>query len=200
MSRIKAVLFDLGGVLVDIDLPAFWSDLGFSLPEEIIPFTDGCTSLIKRYETGHIGTADFLNGLRIVFNKKFTARRIRRAFSGIIQQPIAGMSDIVSDLSRTCQTALVSNTNEIHYELSRTKVEALGFLQKHYLSYQLHVMKPAAGFYDAAIKDQGIIPSELLFIDDVAENLQAAKVAGMQVIHFKNPARLKTALQSLRIL
>lgn len=193
-------MFDLGNVLVDIDLCSFWSGLGLSLPEEIAYFTDEYSSLTKQYETGLIGTADYLSGLRIAFDNKFTIGRIQRAFSGIIQQPIAGMADIVSRAARTHQTALVSNTNEIHYQLSQTKLEALGILQKHYLSYQLHALKPAAGFYDAIIKDQGIISSQLLFIDDLAENVQAAKVAGMQTIHFKSPEQLKTALQFFHIL
>ncbi|MGV8057463.1 MAG: HAD family hydrolase [Smithellaceae bacterium] len=200
MSPIKTVLFDLGNVLVDVDLCAFWNNLGFFRTAEMAPFADGYASLTRQYETGDIGTADYLSGLRIVFNKKFTSRRLQRAFSSIIQQPIAEISEIISRISCAYQTALVSNTNEIHYKLSRTKLESLRMLQKHYLSYQLHVMKPEAGFYDAIIQDQGIIPSELLFIDDLAENVQAAKIAGMQTIQFKSPGHLRTALQSLHVL
>ena len=199
MSQVKTVLFDLGNVLVDIDLCAFWADLGLSFPEETAPFNEGFASLTRKYETGHMGTADYLRGLKIVFDKKFTLGQLQGAFSRILRKPIAGMSDIVFRVARTHRTALVSNTNEIHYQLGLERLSALGFLQKHYLSYQLHVMKPAAGFYEAIIQDQGILPSELLFIDDLAENVQAAKVAGMQTIHFKSPAQLKTALQSLHI-
>ena len=61
-------------------------------------------------------------------------------------------------------------------------------------------MKPAHGFYDAIIKDQKIFPSQMLFIDDLTENVKAAKYAGMQAIRFESPRKLETELQNLGIL
>jgi haloacid dehalogenase superfamily, subfamily IA, variant 3 with third motif having DD or ED len=200
MKQISTVLFDLGNVLAYIDFSAFWRDLGFLRAEEIAPFRDGYTALTLHYETGYISTDDYLNGLRTVFKNKFTIVQLEQAFSCIIQQPVEGITDIVKRISAAYQTALVSNTNEIHYRLSLTKFEGLKILQKHYLSYQLHVMKPERGFYDAIIKDQGIHPSQLLFIDDIAENVKAAKSAGMQAIRFESTGQLETDLQNLGIL
>jgi haloacid dehalogenase superfamily, subfamily IA, variant 3 with third motif having DD or ED len=200
MKQISTVLFDLGNVLAYIDFSAFWRDLGFLRAEEIAPFRDGYTALTLQYETGYISTDDYLNGLRTVFNNKFTIVQLEQAFSCIIQQPVEGITDIVKRISAAYQTALVSNTNEIHYRLSLTKFEGLKILQKHYLSYQLYVMKPERGFYDAIIKDQGIHPSQLLFIDDIAENVKAAKSAGMQAIRFESTGQLETDLQNLGIL
>jgi len=200
MRQISTVLFDLGNVLAYIDFRAFWCELGFLRVEEMIPYTEGYTSLTQQYETGLISTDFYLNGLRTVFNQQFTPQRIEQAFACIIQKPVEGMEDIVQRVSRTHQTALVSNTNEIHYRLSLTKFEQLKILQKHYLSYQLRVMKPARGFYDAIIKDQRIFPSEMLFVDDIAENVKAAKSAGMQAIRFESTGQLETDLQNLGIL
>jgi putative hydrolase of the HAD superfamily len=200
MRQISTVLFDLGNVLAYIDFSAFWHDLGFLRAEEIFPFKDGYTALTLQYEIGYISTDDYLNGLRTVFKNKFTIVQLEQAFSCIIQQPVEGITDIVKRVSAAYQTALVSNTNEIHYRLSLTKFEGLKILQKHYLSYQLHVMKPAPGFYDAIIKDQGILPSKLLFIDDIAENVKAAKTAGMQIVQFESTGQLETDLQNLGIL
>lgn len=200
MKQISTVLFDLGNVIGYIDFSAFWRDLGFLRTEEIAPFRDGYTALTLQYETGYISTNDYLNGLRTVFNNKFTIVQLEQAFSCIIQQPVEGTIDIVKRVSIIHQTALVSNTNEIHYRLSLTKFEGLKILQKHYLSYQLHVMKPARGFYDAIIRDQKIFPSKMLFIDDVTENVKAAKYAGMQAIKFEGTAQLETSLKTLGVL
>ena len=199
MGLIKTVLFDLGNVLVHIDPDTFWRKLGLLSTEETSPYTDEYISWIRKYETGHIGTNDFLKGLCTIFNNRFTIDRLEFAFSGIIQEPVAEMIDIVRCISSTHKTALASNTSEIHYNLSRMKCDALRVLHKHYLSYQLHSMKPAGGFYDAIIKDRGVTSAELLFIDDSSENVEAAKLAGMQAIHFKSVDHLKTALQSLDI-
>ncbi len=110
------------------------------------------------------------------------------------------MIDIVKRVSTIHQTALVSNTNEIHYRLSLSKFEGLKILQKHYLSYQLRVMKPERSFYEAIITDQGILPSKILFIDDIAENVKAAKSAGMQIIQFESTGQLESELKNLGIL
>jgi HAD superfamily hydrolase (TIGR01509 family) len=200
MKQITIVLFDLGNVLAYIDFNAFWRDLGFLRAEEIVPFKDGYTALTLQYETGYISTDDYLNGLRTVFKNKFTTVQLEHAFLCIIQQPVEGMIDIVKRVSTVLETALVSNTNEIHYRLSMRKFEELKIFQKHYLSYQLHVMKPARSFYDAIIKDQGILPSKMLFIDDITENVKAAKSAGMQAIRFESTGPLETDLQNLGIL
>jgi HAD superfamily hydrolase (TIGR01509 family) len=61
-------------------------------------------------------------------------------------------------------------------------------------------MKPAHGFYDVIINDQKIDPSEMLFIDDIAENVNAAKNAGMQAVKFENPGQLKDILKTLGVL
>jgi glucose-1-phosphatase len=200
MKQISTVLFDLGNVLAYIDFSAFWHDLGFLRAEEIVPFKEEYTALTLQYETGYISTDDYLNGLRTVFNNKFAIVQLEQAFSCIIQQPVEGMADIVKRVSTIHQTALVSNTNEIHYRLSLTKFEALKILHKHYLSYQLRVMKPAHGFYEAIIKDQGIHPSQILFIDDLETNVKAAKSAGMQAVKFEGTVQLETNLKTLAIL
>jgi HAD superfamily hydrolase (TIGR01509 family) len=199
MKQISTVLFDLGNVIAYIDFGAFWRDLGFR-PEEIAPFTEGYTLFTQQYETGLLSTEKYLNELRAVFNQQFTTERLAQAFSCIIRNPVEGIADIIQKISQTHQTALVSNTNEIHYSYTQRKVPILTALQKHYLSYQLHVMKPAHGFYDAIIRDQKIFPSKMLFIDDLLENVKAAEYAGMQAIKFEGTAQLETSLKTLGVL
>jgi len=200
MNQISTILFDLGNVIGHIDFGAFWRDLGFFQADDMLSFSEGYASLTLQYETGHISTDQYLHGLYTLFNNKYSIEQLEVAVGCIIQKPVEGMANIIQHVSRTHQTALVSNTNEIHYRLSLKKFDVLKILQKHYLSYQIHVMKPARGFYDAIIKDQGIFPSKLLFIDDIAENVKAAKTAGMQIIQFENPERLEIKLKDLGVL
>ena len=110
------------------------------------------------------------------------------------------MMDVVQRVSCTHRTALVSNTNEIHYKISLKRFDVLGVLHTHYLSYQMHIMKPALGFYVAIIKDQKIDPSELLLIDDLITNVEGAQTAGMQAVKFENLSQLEVTLKSLGVL
>jgi HAD superfamily hydrolase (TIGR01509 family) len=193
MNKITTILFDLGNVLVYIDFGAFWRELGFLRAEEISPFADGYKALTLQYETGNISTKEYLNGLKTGFNNRFAAEEIERAFTAIIQKPVEGICELVKRLSDTYQTAIVSNTNEIHHKIFG-RFEAMKYLKKHYLSYQLHVMKPDRGFYDAIIKDQGIQPSKMIFIDDIAENAKAARFAGMYAVKFEGIDHLEMML------
>jgi HAD superfamily hydrolase (TIGR01509 family) len=197
MGKITTVLFDLGNVLASIDFNEFWRSLGLVHPEEIAPFADGYQSWTRQYETGYISTGAYLSGLQRVFGNRFKEKQLEQAFANIIMEPIDGMMEVVSGVSRSYRTALVSNTNEIHYKKSMNKFEVLGVLHKHYLSYQLRVMKPARGFYDAIIQDQKRDPSELLFIDDLPVNVEGAHAAGMQAVLFENPVQLREMLRTL---
>ncbi len=193
MNRIKIVLFDLGNVLVRIDFASFWQELGFQRPEEIMQYTDGYKSLTNRYENGNMSTDIYLHGLKSLFNNRFSTDQIERAFGSIIKAPVEGMNEIVERVSFVYDTALVSNTNEIHYNIF-SRLDMIRKIGKHYLSHLLHVMKPERGFYDAIIKDQKLYPSAMLFIDDIAENVKAAKYAGMNAIRFEGKDKFKETL------
>ncbi|MEN6624059.1 MAG: HAD-IA family hydrolase, partial [Smithella sp.] len=162
--------------------------------KEIIPFKEKYTSKLIQYEAGYLSTDDFLSGLCSLFTNNFSINCIEKAFSCIIREQIAGMIEFIRYFSSRCETALVSNTNEIHYNLCLTSCKSLQLLQKHYLSYQMLAVKPSFQFYEAIIKDQKALPSELLFIDDSPENVEAAKAAGMITVQFKNIDQLKIAL------
>jgi len=198
--QIKTVLFDLGNVLVFIDFNEFWRSLGFLNPEEIAPFADGYKSLTRQYESGFIPTNEYLTGLQSVLGRRFNVEQIEHAFAKIIQKPIDGMPDLVRRVSRTHRTALVSNTNEIHYRISLEKFEELNVLQKKYLSYQMRVMKPDHRFYEAIIQDLNEHPSEILFIDDLESNVEGARLAGMQAIRFEGVEQLKASLKAILVI
>ena len=197
MGKVIAVLFDLGNVLAFIDFNEFWRSLGFLHPEEIAPFADGYKSWTHQYEIGFVLTSEYLAGLQSVFGHRFYTEQLEQAFANIMREPINGMIDVVNRMSRTHRTALVSNTNEIHYKSSLEKFEVLAVLHKHYLSYKMHTMKPAYGFYNAIIEDQKIAPSEMLLIDDLESNVEGARLAGMQAIRFEGVEKLNTSLNAL---
>ncbi|RPI06535.1 MAG: HAD family phosphatase [Ignavibacteriae bacterium] len=197
MVQIKTVLFDLGNVLAFIDFQEFWRTLGFVHPEEIAPFAGGYRSQTRRYETGLISTRAYLSGLESVFNNRFTAEQLEQAFASILREPVDGMAELATRVSHTHRTALVSNTNEIHYRRSIKDYEVLGVLHQHYLSYQLHVMKPDNRFYKQIIDGLNEHPSEMLFIDDIESNVEGARFAGMQAIRFEGVEKLNVSLKEL---
>ncbi len=200
MTNPRAVLFDLGNVLVDVDVSMFWRSLRFNGPAEMAPYADALRSLAMRYEAGEFATIEFVDGLGKILEGRFTPEDLTDAFDQIIREPIAEMERVVSEVSARFRTALVSNTNELHHHGSIRRVPALRYLHKHYVSYQLKVMKPAAGFYEAIIRDQHLPPDSMIFIDDLEENVNGAVAAGMQGIRFEGTAQLDQQLRLLGVL
>lgn len=200
MRKITRVLFDLGNVLAYIDFGAFWKSLGYLEQRDVQPYKQGYTSWTVRYEHGYISTGEYLQGLQSVFNGRCTPAQLTEAFGNIILEPVEGMEEIVEKVRHTSNAGLVSNTNEIHYAVSVSKLPALKMLSRHYLSFQLHTMKPASEFYRAILEDQPVAPSEILFIDDLAENIDGARAAGMQGLKFEQPAQIEARLRDLGVL
>ncbi len=200
MNNIRCVLFDLGNVLAYIDFDAFWKSLGYLEQQHTQLFKSGYASWTMRYEHGYVSTEEYFKGLHTVFGGRFSAEELTEAFGSILLEPVEGMTEIVTRIARTHDTGLVSNTSEIHYALSLRKFPALKILSRHYLSFRLHTMKPAKEFYRAILNDQPAHPSEILFIDDLAENIGGAQAAGMQAVKFDNLTQIKTRLHDFGVL
>jgi glucose-1-phosphatase len=200
MSDKHIVLFDLGNVLAHIDFDAFWRCLDLETMDKRAPYAAGYKSLTREYETGLIRTNPYLNALYHLFDDRYSIAQIRLAVESIIHEPVDGMLEIVKKVSTDHQTALVSNTNDIHFRLSNDRFEALRILHKHFLSYELHVMKPDVRFYQSILNGFDTPASDMLFVDDLEENVQAAIHCGMQGIRFENVAQFQLELKKLGIL
>ncbi|HEY6950930.1 MAG TPA: HAD-IA family hydrolase, partial [Bacteroidota bacterium] len=77
---------------------------------------------------------------------------------------------------------------------------ALKYLSKRYLSYQVGFIKPMPGFYEYILRHETVPPGDMLFIDDIAENIGAAQQAGMQGHIFQSAVELRRLLSNLKTL
>jgi len=110
------------------------------------------------------------------------------------------MQDIVSRATQRVSTALVSNTNEFHYNYCTEAIPAMKMLPRHYLSYKLGVMKPRPEFYSKVLDAEQRNPHETLLIDDVEENVKGAEKAGLVGILFKNADELEKKLKEQKVI
>jgi HAD superfamily hydrolase (TIGR01509 family) len=194
MNQIEVVLFDLGNVLVQVDVLNFPRSLGFQNVKELDPVISKMLELQQQYEAGSVSTDEFFHEVGGILQNKFSREELEKAFSTIICEPINGMEALVQNISRKYRTGLVSNTSESHYNESLQKVPALKYLSKHYVSYQLKTLKPSKKFYDIVLKDLKCNPERIIFIDDLATNVEGAVQAGMVGIRFQNPLQLQADL------
>ena len=197
---IKTVLFDLGNVFISVEPDHFWEKLGLRTLAQRSPYDTKVRSASQLFERGEISANEFFVLQEGMFEKKFTLPQLHAAFDSILITPIEGMELLVTNVQTRARTALVSNTNAVHWEACLKNIRVLSKLQAHYLSYEIKAMKPDPNFYAYVIKKEKFAPEEMLFVDDVEENVKGAEKAGMRAHQFTTVARLSDALKQYGVI
>lgn len=211
--RPKLVLFDLGNVLVHIHPEAFLQTLGLDTPDNRRYYQPRITGIVKRYERGDDSTEQFLTNVDALFNAReseqqydhgakrvFSREEFRLAMLTVVGQPIEGMEELVKHVAASVAVGLLSNTNPLHYDLCKNTLRVLHFIPHHFLSYQLKSLKPEPKIFERVIDRLHVEPIEVLYIDDVAENVNAARAFGLNGYEFVGPKELRYRLAELRLI
>jgi len=183
---IKAIFFDIGGVLVTVDSSDPVQRLSVALdvsPERII---SGMTQeLLVEYEKGHLTTNQFYEQLYLNYDSDQSMDI--ETFKTYWLDTLFPCTDSIEFLRRAKKDLsvwLLSNTNEFHYDLLMRDFPFMKWVNGGTYSFMVGSMKPEAHIYETAIKKSGFRPEEILFIDDLQVNVQAAQDLGVNIIHF----------------
>ncbi len=198
---IKAVIFDLGRVLVTIDFASGLlgkigsMDLSFNAVAELAGDSD-----FIDFSTGRITAECFYErviaktGIELGFQE----------FSGLwcaIFGEMAGMRGIVTKLASRYKLGLLSDTDPLHWEhICREYPWIPEFFPEPVLSYRTGVMKPDSRAFSAAVTAVGRSAEECLFIDDLQKNVNGARECGLNALRFTAPQDLKLELMRTGIL
>lgn len=190
IPEIKNVVFDLGGVLVDLDLgrcqQAFRS-LGMPRVAELI---DPCypAEMLGQLERGDISFHEMCDRMRQLDRREtVTDEQIAWAYGEFLTGIAPWKLRAIDHLRRHgIRTWVLSNNNPASMEVIRKLFRADGrtmdeYFDKIYLSYRLHALKPSAEIFRMMLADSGMKPSETLFIDDGQRNVDTARALGMNV-------------------
>jgi putative hydrolase of the HAD superfamily len=197
---IKNIIFDLGGVLLDLDvnrtINAF-KDLG--LKNAINPGGWGYDHRVfLDMEHGLLTEDEFRDGIRQLLPKPANDLEIDQAWCAMLVDFAPEKIQLLQQLQTKFQLYLFSNTNSIHiahfHGIFKRK---FGFslsdlFVKDYYSNEIQIRKPAVESYQFVLDDAGLDPAETLFIDDLDKNIEGAKKAGMQALWLKPEMDLLT--------
>lgn len=199
MNGIKNIIFDLGGVILNINYQLTYKafeDLGVKDFTSLYnQFT--LSSLFGDLEIGKIEKKDFLDAMLQHAPEGTTHQQIIDAWSAMLLDfPLRNLQ-ILQQLRQHYNLYLLSNTNIIHMEAfnrilqsSRGIPSLAAFFDKAYYSHEIGLRKPEKEAYQFVLEENGLQPSETLFIDDTLPNIEGAKVAGIQTIHLLPPKTL----------
>ncbi|MDE6046298.1 MAG: HAD family phosphatase [Alistipes sp.] len=190
MRGIENVVFDLGGVLVDLDEARCRGALCALGMEAIARIVDPCypAEMIGRLERGDLSFHEACDEMRREAGTPGVSDdEIADAYGALVTGiPVAKLRQVEALRERGIRTYVLSNNNPMAMRRIRKMFEADGhpmeyYFEKIYLSYKLRELKPSEAIFRKMIADSGIEPSETLFIDDGQRNVERARELGFQV-------------------
>ena len=195
LNGIKNIVFDLGGVILDIDynltVKAF-EDLGIpNFKEQYSKMSQ--SNLFDNIETGKISPVEFRDLIREVAQKTISDAEIDTAWNALILHLPQYRIEILKNLQVNYRLFLLSNTNKIHYDdysevIKRENgIEGLEPLfEKTYLSHEMGLRKPDPEIFQVVLSENNLVPKETLFIDDSPQHIASAKTLGIVAYHLEN--------------
>ena len=187
MDNIKAIIFDLGGVLLNLDIARAMTNM-HALGVDKTEMDD---KIIDLYQTGSISTDDFVSHIISLCRSGIDRQQVIDAWNScLLDIPDYKLQYILQLRERGFKTYLLSNTNDIHWQhIAKTNFPSpvADYFDKLYLSQELHLAKPDKTIYSYVLNDTGLQADECLFLDDTVQNIQAA--ASMGIRTYLSPTR-----------
>ncbi|MGH1490403.1 MAG: HAD family hydrolase [Acidimicrobiales bacterium] len=193
---IEAVLFDMGGVLIELG-PL----------DELLGFEPGSgedfwprwlrSSAVRALETGKCEVDHFAVELVRELELSLTPADVVERFTAFPRGLYPGAVAMVDSLSDTVVTGLLSNTNQLHWEHQQDNEIVRAMFDHEYVSYRLGLLKPDREIFDHVVADLAVPAEQVLFIDDNQINVDGAIAAGLQAKVAKGPEEASAVLTAL---
>lgn len=185
-SHVDAVLFDMGGVLVQLSPLDRQLDVQGMTSDE---FWDRwlTSAVVRSLERGECDVDRFAAGLIEEFELRAEPAEVIARFAAVPQGLFPGAAEMVEALDGEVVTGLLSNTNEVHWRTQPDAERIESLFDRHYVSYQLGLMKPDREIFDHVVSDLALPAERILFIDDNQINVDGARAAGLRAEVAKGP-------------
>ena len=191
-KNIKNIVFDLGGVLVDLDFKSTINGLqkaGFTNVKEQLQAFDQ-DGIFKKFELGEISADEFRASIRKNSSVSLTDEEVDSLWNLMLLEIPREKLELILDLRSKYMVYLLSNTNSIHWDyVCKNAFNYRGFrmddyFEETFLSYEMHLAKPDKAIFEKMLQDANLLPEETLFIDDLEANCKAASEVGIHAHHY----------------
>jgi putative hydrolase of the HAD superfamily len=160
----------------------------------------GFTPLLQRFESGRMTAEAFGEEFCALVGLSLTHQEFVEAWSDIfwLNESVAAL---IADLKGQGYTLILgSNTNDLHAAQFRRQFAApLAHFDRLVLSHEVGHIKPSSAFYLACAEAAGAAPGECVFIDDLPENVEGARLAGLTALLYRDTATLRAELGQLGV-
>ncbi|MBO4328287.1 MAG: HAD family phosphatase [Bacteroidales bacterium] len=202
-AKIKHIIFDLGGVILDIDEKMAVHELQKRNVDLSLVESEAFQSIDSRFERGILTAASFRRRVKDLFGlPKLSDADFDYIWNAILLDIPRERIQALEEIKEHYQIFLMSNTNEIHYDLYVRDLQLrFGYKQfddlfdKSYFSFDVHLLKPDPLFFELILEHQGLKPEETLFIDDTPANIEVARQMGIHTYHIHRDELVRNLFQ-----
>jgi glucose-1-phosphatase len=179
-NQIQFIIFDLGGVLVELDGPAkmleWCPDIG-SMPELWRRWL--ANDAVRRYESSEWDTQAFAEHIVADFKLPVNTAEFLNNFAKWPRRLYPGAATLVETLQATHSVSCLSNTSALHWARMRDHMGIENLFPEPFLSFRMGMMKPDANIFESVAKQLGAKPEQVLYFDDNQVNVEGARGIGM---------------------
>jgi HAD superfamily hydrolase (TIGR01509 family) len=190
------VLFDLGGVLMNFGGLGRLAELSGEKQGAALQTRWISSGWVQAFERGACTAEAFAQGVVNDLELDLTPAAFLEDFSMWSAGPFAGSLDLVRSLRGTIGMGCLSNTNAVHWQRHLDHWGLVRYFDWTFTSHELGMMKPDPAMFRHVIRTIGTTPDRLLFLDDVDENVQAARASGMCAEQTQGVHEVEDALRS----
>ena len=199
-SDADALLFDLGGVVIDIDFNlafARWAEharCDVSHPRERFTVDEAC----RRHEIGAISDSDYFASLRISLGMDLSDRQFLDGWNAIYIGEMPGIAALLARARESVPLYAFTNTNRAHEAYwSMRFAPLMQHFTKVFVSSAIGLRKPDAEAFRFVIKEIGVPAHRIVFFDDNLRNIEGARACGLQTVHVTKASDVETALSAV---
>lgn len=194
----KTLIFDLGGVLLDIFIDRSFGALVAMGMDASILTEEQClmNDMIQRYDRGDISTAEFYSYIAEALPqgvRSLPAEELHERIHDIWNMMLGSFSRekiecICALREQGHRVVMLSNTNEGHWDsIERIFRSTMGVslrdcFDEMYLSYEMNMRKPEPEIFEAVLRSESVEASDCIFFDDSEENCNAARALGIEAV------------------
>lgn len=207
---IKNIVFDFGGVIINIDERLMLKglrDLGLAEMDQLA-HNENLLTAWESFECGEYSREVFRDKVRDICGDKVSDEQINKALNAMILDIPQHRMALLQNIKSEYRIFLLSNTNAIHYDFYNQYVENKfgvvgglhGVFEELYLSHEMGLRKPGADIFERVLQQSGIMAHETVFIDDTLANVEAAQRVGYHGIHLLRSNDVTALFENDRII
>ena len=167
------------------------------LPVQEIKTAFSADAALEQYERGQIDSTEYCRYVCDSIGMEMSFDQFSDGWNNVMGAPISPTVNLLRDLSTQIPLYALSNANPLHKAYwEKTYADELGYFKRVFVSSDIGCRKPDPSAYLLVAEELNIDPQNMVFFDDLADNVEGARNLGMQAVQVKSPTDITSFIAS----